>query len=195
MKDMLFEQAITDHHSPEKGKALWFTGLSGAGKTTLAKALYARLRICSKFCIILDGDDLRQGVNAGLGFSLSDRVENIRRIAEIAKLLINNGVICIVSTISPYPELRLNASQIIGKDHFFEVFINSPLEVCEERDVKGLYRKARQNKISAFTGIQDEYIPPTNPHLEIRTDIYSIEQSAEKLFTWFEQLVPVPVEA
>ncbi|MGB8193331.1 MAG: adenylyl-sulfate kinase [Chitinophagaceae bacterium] len=179
----------------QKGKALWFTGLSGAGKTTLAKALHERFKKNKIFCVILDGDELRQTINAGLGFSSADRSENIRRIAEIARLMVNNGIICIISTISPYPELRANAKQIIGEEHFSEIFINAPLAVCEERDVKGLYKKARQNKIGSFTGVHDEYTPPESPDLEILTDVFSIEESVEKIYNWYLHLVPAaPVE-
>jgi adenylylsulfate kinase len=179
----------------QKGKALWFTGLSGAGKTTLAKALHERFKKNKIFCVILDGDELRQTINAGLGFSSADRSENIRRIAEIARLMVNNGIICIISTISPYPELRANAKQIIGEEHFSEIFINAPLSVCEERDVKGLYKKARQNKIGSFTGVHDEYTPPEFPDLEIMTDVFSIEESVEKIYNWYLQIVTAaPVE-
>ena len=194
MNDIFFGQVGQASQLTQKGRALWFTGLSGSGKTTLARVLYIRLIKSKKICVILDGDELRQGVNAGLGFSVADRIENIRRIAEIAKLLVHSGITCIVSTISPYPELRSKAKEIIGEDHFFEIYINAPLAVCEKRDVKGLYKKARQNKIGSFTGVQDEYIPPEYPHLEIKTDIFSIEDSLEKILTWLECLFPVSVE-
>lgn len=143
-------------------------------------------------CVILDGDELRKGISANLGFSVEDRTENIRRTAEIARLLVTNGIICIVSTISPYPELRNTAKKIIGEPYFFEVFINAPLSVCEERDVKGLYNKARMNEISSFTGVHDAYIPPESPDLEIRTDLLSIEESLEKIVALLECDVSVP---
>lgn len=170
-----------------KGKAIWFTGLSGSGKTTLARSFCSRMKMLDKFCMPLDGDDMRQGVNAGLGFSHEDRIENIRRIAEIAKLLVDHGINCIVSTISPYAGLRSMAKQIIGEEHFYEVYINAPLEVCEQRDVKGLYRKARQNQIGCFTGIHDEYSAPEMPDLEIKTDDLSVEDATERLLVWFSQ--------
>lgn len=170
-------------------RVLWFTGLSGAGKTTLARALYGYLTKRNIFCVILDGDDLRKGVNADLGFSPEDRAENIRRTAQIARLLVYNGVLCIVSTISPYPELRDSAKNIIGRDYFSEIFINAPLSLCEERDVKGLYRKARQNQINSFTGIHDAYDPPVNPDLEVRTDILSIEESVQRIIIWYENTI------
>lgn len=171
-----------------KGKVLWFTGLSGAGKTTIAQALHAQWMQQQCFCIILDGDQLRQGINAGLGFSVEDRRENIRRIAEIARLLVDNGIICIVSTISPYAALRDMAKQIIGPGSFSEIFINAPLPVCEQRDVKGLYHKARQNQINSFTGVHDSYEPPVHPDLEIKTDILNLEESVQAITNWFGEL-------
>jgi len=167
-------------------KVLWYTGLSGAGKTTLAQALYEYLIRQGIVSVILDGDQLRKGISSNLGFSTEDRTENIRRTAEIAKLFLSNGIICIVSTISPYPELRNIAREIIGEEFFFEIFINAPLSVCEERDVKGLYNKARHNEISSFTGVHDAYIAPENPNLEIRTDILSIEESLDKIVALME---------
>jgi adenylylsulfate kinase len=171
-----------------KGRVLWFTGLSGSGKTTLARALRNHLSGISLFSIILDGDALRDGLNADLGFSAADRAENIRRVSELAKFLSNEGITCIVSTISPYAELRANAKKIVGEDVFFEIYISAPLSVCEQRDVKGLYRKARENRISAFTGIQDSYEPPSCPDLEIKTDLQSVEESVTKLSAWFSEL-------
>jgi adenylyl-sulfate kinase len=177
---------------PADGKVFWFTGLSSAGKTTLATAMCAILQKKNIFCVVLDGDELRSGINADLGFSIDDRRENIRRTAEIARLFAGNGITCIVSTISPYAELRENARKIIGRDRFFEIYINAPLQVCEKRDVKGLYRKARQNQIMSFTGIQDAYSPPENPDLEIRTDLLSIDESAHRLNRWYEDVINVP---
>ena len=165
---------------------VWFTGLSGAGKTTLARGLQQRFRQNGYPSVILDGDELRDGINSGLGFSKEDRMENIRRAAEIAKIINNNEIFCIVSTISPYPELREKARMIIGVESFVEVFVNTPFSLCEERDVKGFYKKARQNQVADFTGVQDAYIPPENPDLEIRTDILSIESAVSKIFTYLE---------
>ncbi|OQP45858.1 adenylyl-sulfate kinase [Niastella yeongjuensis] len=172
-----------------KGKVLWFTGLSGAGKTTIAEALHAHLMKVKCMAVVLDGDLLRKGLNTDLGFSAADRSENIRRIAEIAKLLVHNGIVCIVSTISPYAELREKAKEIIGQELFSEIFINAPLQVCEERDVKGLYGKARRNQIASFTGIHDDYMPPVNPDLEIRTDLLTPDESVRKIIVWFNNLV------
>ena len=165
---------------------VWFTGLSGAGKTTLARGLQQRFRQNGYPSVILDGDELREGINSGLGFSKEARMENIRRAAEIAKILINNEVFCIVSTISPYPEMREKAREIIGAESFVEVFVNTPISVCEERDVKGFYKKARQNQVADFTGVQDAYLPPENPDLEIRTDILSVDSAVSTIYTHLE---------
>jgi adenylylsulfate kinase len=171
-----------------RGKVLWFTGLSGAGKTTLAQALRDYLSGSNVLSIVLDGDVLRKGLNADLGFSAADRAENIRRVSELAKFLSNEGITCIVSTISPYAELRANARRIVGEDVFLEIYISAPLSVCEQRDVKGLYRKARANHINGFTGIQDSYEPPSQPDLEINTDIQSVAESLAKLSGWFSEM-------
>jgi adenylylsulfate kinase len=167
----------------QSAAAVWFTGLSGAGKTTIAMALHRRLAEDRFFSIILDGDDLRQGINAGLGFTPADRGENVRRAAEISRLLVNNGIICLVSTISPYPELRANARAIVGGERFIEVYVNTPLGVCEERDVKGFYSKARKNQIADFTGVQDRYVPPQSPDIEIRTDGSTVDESVDELYS------------
>lgn len=182
MTVQLQETEYPDHLRVKRGKVLWFTGLSGAGKTTLARSLRDHLARHRQPCVILDGDELRKGVNAGLGFSPADRIENIRRVSEIARVVSNNGILCIVSTISPYPEMRTRARDIIGADYFMEIYVNAPLDICEARDVKGLYKKARQNKIGSFTGVHDEYIPPVVPDLEVRTDILSVEDSTERIF-------------
>jgi adenylyl-sulfate kinase len=163
---------------------IWFTGLSGAGKTTLAVSLHRRLADNKLFSVVLDGDELRKGINAGLGFSPAERGENIRRAAEISLLFASNGIICIVSTISPYPGLRANARTIIGPHRFLEIYVSAPLTVCEQRDTKGFYRMARKNQIDGFTGIQDAYVPPENPDLEIRTDQYTIDESVEKIYSF-----------
>jgi adenylylsulfate kinase len=138
------------------------------------------------FAVILDGDELRKGINAGLGFTPEDRKENIRRVAETGNLFVKNGIICIVSTISPYPELRANARKIIGHDRFVEIFVNTPLAVCEARDVKGFYEKARKNLITDFTGVQDSYIQPVNPDLEIKGDALSVEESVDEILAYIE---------
>lgn len=160
----------------QKGKVLWFTGLSGSGKSTIAEALERKLYAQGYFVKVLDGDNIRSGINKNLGFSLEDRQENIRRIAEVAKLFLDSGVIVLCSFVSPTIEIRNVAKGIIGDQDFKEVFINTPLEVCESRDVKGLYKKARAGEIKGFTGIDSPYEPPKDPYLDIKTENKTIEE-------------------
>jgi len=164
----------------QRSKVIWCTGLSGAGKTTLAKNLEKALHLKKHLAQVLDGDNIRTGINNNLGFSEEDRIENIRRIAEVSKLLIESGVITINSFISPTTEIRHMARDIIGKDNFIEIYVNAPLSKCEERDTKGLYKKAREGKIKNFTGIDSPFEPPENPDVEVNTDILDMKQSLEK---------------
>ncbi len=161
------------------GTAIWLTGLSGAGKTTLGCALAERLGREGRRVELLDGDTVRKHLCRGLGFSREDRDENIRRIAFVASLLARHGVIPIVAAISPYRAAREEARALIG--NFIEVWVNAPLEVCEMRDPKGLYRKARAGLIPGFTGIDDPYEPPSSPEVECRTDMETIGESVEKI--------------
>ncbi len=161
------------------GTAIWLTGLSGAGKTTLGCALEEQLRREGRRVELLDGDTVRKHLCRGLGFSREDRDENIRRIAFVASLLARHGVIPIVAAISPYRAAREEARALIG--NFIEVWVNAPLEVCEMRDPKGLYRKVRAGLIPGFTGIDDPYEPPPAPEVECRTDIESVGESVEKI--------------
>ena len=165
----------------QKGIMLWFTGLSGSGKSTLAIALERELYNSGILCRILDGDYIRTGINNNLGFTEADRVENIRRIAEVAKLFVDCGVVTIAAFISPTEQIRQMAADIIGKDDFFEIYVNTPLEVCEERDVKGLYKKARQGEIKNFTGISAPFEAPLNPAITIDTSACSLEESINLL--------------
>jgi adenylylsulfate kinase len=165
----------------QKAIVVWFSGLSGAGKTTLARLLEEELFARNYMVQILDGDNIRSGINSNLSFSEDDRRENIRRIAEVSKLFLNCGVIAINSFISPTREVRHIARDIIGKENFIEVYINSPLAVCEQRDVKGLYAKARKGEILEFTGISSPFEEPVEADLEIRTDLLSIDESVNKL--------------
>jgi adenylylsulfate kinase len=162
-----------------RGVTVWFTGLSGAGKTTISQAVEAAL--CAHGCKVepLDGDIVRQNLTKGLGFSKADRDENIRRIGFVAHLLSRNGVVVLVSAISPYREIRDEVRARIGD--FVEVFVNAPLAVCEQRDVKGLYEKARNGQIKGFTGIDDPYEEPRAPEVECRTDLETVEESAAKV--------------
>ena len=165
----------------QKGIMLWFTGLSGSGKSTLAIALERELYNSGILCRILDGDNIRTGINNNLGFTETDRVENIRRIAEVAKLFVDCGVVTIAAFISPTEQIRQMAADIIGKDDFFEIYVNTPLEICEERDVKGLYKKARQGEIKNFTGISAPFEAPLNPAITIDTSACSREESVNLL--------------
>ena len=165
----------------QRGVTIWFTGLSGAGKTTISQLLEKELRKQKYKVEVLDGDIVRQSLTKGLGFSKEDRDENIRRIGFVANLLTRNNVIVIVSAISPYREIRDEVRQQIGD--FVEVYVNSPLCVCEKRDVKGLYKKARAGEIKGFTGIDDPYEPPLNPEVECQTDCETITESAAKVWT------------
>lgn len=160
---------------------IWFTGLSGSGKSTLAIALERELQNRGLLCRILDGDNIRSGINNNLGFTAEDRVENIRRIAEIGKLFVDTGVITIAAFISPNNELREMASNIIGKENFVEVYISTPIEECEKRDVKGLYAKARRGEIKNFTGISAPFEAPQDTALSIDTSKHSIKESVDML--------------
>lgn len=170
-----------------KGVTIWLTGLSGAGKSTIALALAEVLQEKGVQRLeLLDGDIVRQNLTKGLGFSKEDRDENIRRIGFVAHLLTRNGVIVIVSAISPYREIRQEVSDRIG--NFMEVYVNAPLEVCEQRDVKGLYKKARTGEIKQFTGISDPYDSPLNPTVECHTDQETIIDSVQKIIAKMTEL-------
>jgi len=172
-------------------KVIWLTGLSGSGKSTIAQHLESYLYSKNHFAQVLDGDNIRMGICNNLGFSEEDRTENIRRIAEIAKLYLNSGVISINSFISPTRAIRAMAQEIVGKDDFIEIYINAPIEVCEQRDVKGLYAKARQGFIKGFTGIDQPYEAPENPSLEIKTDEISVAAAVEKIYQHILPLVSI----
>ena len=165
----------------QRSKVIWLTGLSGAGKTTLAKHLEEELFSRGYLTQVLDGDNVRTGINNNLGFSDTDRRENIRRISEVSKLFVNCGVITINCFISPTEDIREMARSIIGHDDFIEVYVNSPLKVCEERDVKGLYSRARRGEIKDFTGIDSPFETPQSIDIELRTDLLSVEESVKRL--------------
>lgn len=157
-------------------KVIWFTGLSGSGKSTLAQGFHAHLKSQGVHSYVLDGDVLRDGLNKDLGFSELDRKENIRRVGEVAKILKDAGVLVLAAFISPFAEDRKNLKERIGEADFLEVFVDAPLEVCEARDVKGLYKKARKGLILDFTGIDSPYENPSHPDLIIPTDLVTIEE-------------------
>ncbi|MEZ5006532.1 MAG: adenylyl-sulfate kinase [Chitinophagales bacterium] len=159
----------------------WMTGLSGSGKSTVAKGVEKLLHEKGFLTQVLDGDNIRSGINNNLGFSESDRLENIRRISEVSKLFVDCGIITINSFVSPTKAIRQQAKDIIGEDNFFEIYINAPFSVCEERDVKGLYAKARKGEIKNFTGLDAPFEAPENPALEVKTFEEPIEDSVKKV--------------
>ncbi len=163
----------------QKGCVIWFTGLSGSGKSTLANAVEHVLHQQQHHTYVLDGDNVRHGLNKNLGFSPEDREENIRRIGEVAKLFADAGTIVMTAFISPYRADRDQARALMAEDRFVEVFVDCPLEVCEERDTKGLYKKARTGEIKEFTGISAPYESPLNPEVTVNTDALSIEECAQ----------------
>jgi adenylyl-sulfate kinase len=173
-------------HADPDGIVLWLTGLSSAGKTTIGQALRDRLRGIGRRVEMLDGDMVRQRLCKDLGFSREDRDENIRRIGFVAELLARNGVLVVVSAISPYRDTRDEVRRLIPG--FTEVYVNAPLEVCELRDVKGLYRKARAGALEGFTGVSDPYEPPLSPEIECRTDRETVEESVQKILDYVQEI-------
>ena len=176
----------------QKGCVIWFTGLSGSGKSTLANAVEQVLHQQRHHTYVLDGDNVRHGLNKNLGFSPEDREENIRRIGEVAKLFVDAGTIVMTAFISPYRADRDQARALIAEDRFVEVFVECSLEVCEERDTKGLYKKARAGEIKEFTGISAPYEPPLNPEVTVNTAGLSIEASAQAVVETLVKIGLVP---
>ncbi len=170
----------------DKGMTLWFTGLSGSGKSTLAQYLMPKLRGMGNKVEILDGDEIRENLSKGLGFSKEDRDANIRRIGFVANLLARNGVIAITAAISPYREIR-NEVRKKAQAPFVEIFVRCPIDVLEDRDTKGLYKKARAGIIKNFTGISDPYEDPEHPEVLVETATESIEESAEKILSYLRR--------
>ncbi|UOB16039.1 adenylyl-sulfate kinase [Abyssalbus ytuae] len=160
----------------QKAKVIWFTGLSGSGKSTLANELNKKLLEKSFLCVLLDSDSIRKGINRDLGYDEHDRKENIRRVSEISKLFIDTGVIVISAFISPTKDIRNLSKKIIGKNNFIEVFVNTPLNICESRDVKGLYKKAREGKLKKFTGISSPFEPPLDPQIVLNADSKNVSE-------------------
>lgn len=171
----------------QKPLTIWFTGLSGAGKSTLANEVEKRLSLRGNYTMLLDGDNIRMGINKNLGFEEKDRIENIRRIAEVSKLMNDAGLIVLTSFISPYRMDRRNAKEIIGPDSFIEIYVSTPLQECEKRDVKGLYKKARNGEIPNFTGISSPYESPENPDIVVDTANCSISEAVEIIMTELEK--------
>ena len=165
----------------QRGLMVWLTGLSGSGKSTIAIALERELHSRGILCRILDGDNIRSGINNNLGFSPQDRRENIRRIAEVGRLMVDTGIVTLAAFISPSQEMRAMAASIIGPSDFLEVYVSTPLEECERRDVKGLYARARRGEIREFTGISAPFEPPPHPALTLDTSVLSLEESVKQL--------------
>ena len=182
-------RAEKENRLGQKGLVIWLTGLSGSGKTTLALALEKELFSQGRFAMILDGDNIRSGINNNLGFTADERKENIRRIAEVSKLFATAGIITIAAFISPTVEIRQMARGIIGNQDYFEVYISTPIEVCEERDVKGLYKKARRGEISDFTGISSPYDDPLNPDIIINTDGKPVDECIAKIIAQIQDRI------
>ena len=171
----------------QKGLVLWFTGLSGSGKSTLANEVETQLHQNQKHTFLLDGDNLRYGLNSDLGFSNIDRKENIRRVAHVANLMADAGLIVLSAFVSPFHSDRQKASKIIGENRFIEIFVDCPLRICESRDVKGLYSKARKGIISDFTGISSPFEAPINPTIKVETDTMDLKVCAKKIISFIYQ--------
>lgn len=173
------ERRIMHHHN---SFVIWFVGLSGSGKSTIANALETKLFNEKVSTYILDGDNVRTGLNKDLDFSDESRIENIRRVGEVGKLMVDAGKIVLSAFISPFKEERNKVKEIIGEENYFEIFVNCPLQVCEERDVKGLYKKARSGEISNFTGISSAFEKPLNPNLEILSAEMTVEEAVDIIY-------------
>jgi adenylylsulfate kinase len=190
--DQMISREFRENKLGQRSKVIWLTGLSGSGKSTIGLALEKRLFQENFVAQLLDGDNIRSGINKNLGFSEEDRKENIRRIAEIAKLYLSSGIITINSFISPTAETRNIAKEIVGDGDFLEIYINAPMATCESRDVKGLYKKARAGEIQGFTGVNQAYEEPENPALELRTDVLGVDEAVDILFTFLKKHIILP---
>lgn len=179
--DKMMTRADKEKLLGQRGVMIWFTGLSGSGKSTVALGVERELHKRGILCRILDGDNIRSGINKNLGFSADDRKENIRRIAEVGKLFVDTGIVTLAAFISPTNESRQMAAGIIGMEDFKEVYISTPLEVCEKRDVKGLYARARRGDIQNFTGVSAPFEVPENPALSLDTSVLSLEECVNKV--------------
>ena len=185
-----------DHHvskdirsslKQQKPCILWFTGLSGSGKSTIANAIELKLNQLKKHTYLLDGDNIRMGLNKGLGFSDEDTIENIRRIGEVAKLFVDSGTIVLSAFISPFQEDRDSVRKLVDVNEFIEVYIDTPLNICESRDPKGLYKKARTGEIPNFTGISSPYEAPSNTEIHLKTDTTSVEECVDIVISYLDE--------
>jgi len=187
-RKVVWQESSISRKARESGKGhsgalIWLTGLPCSGKSTIGNALEERLHAIGHHTYILDGDNIRHGLCSDLGFSSEDRMENIRRVGEVAALFVDAGIIVITAFISPFRSDRLRARKLLQEGDFFEVFINAPLAVCEQRDTKGMYKLAKEGKISDFSGISSPYEPPVNPELEINTDRHELKESVDMIIT------------
>lgn len=181
ISDQMMSRSDKEALLGQRGMMVWFTGLSGSGKSTIAMGVERELHKRGILCRILDGDNIRAGINSNLGFSAEDRMENIRRIAEIGKLFVQTGIVTLACFVSPTNDVRRLARDIIGEEDFKEVYVSTPLEECERRDVKGLYARARKGEVKEFTGISAPFEVPENPTLEIDTSCLSLEESVRRV--------------
>lgn len=191
LHDQLLDVRKT-HRAGQKGQrplVLWFTGLSGAGKSTIANLVEKQLHAMGRHTYLIDGDNVRQGLNKDLGFTDADRIENIRRVAEVAKLMVDAGLIVITAFISPFRAERAMARSLFGAGEFVEAFVDTPLEIAEKRDVKGLYRKARSGELRNFTGIDSPYEAPETPELQIQTVGCTAEEAAARVIAQVRELM------
>jgi bifunctional enzyme CysN/CysC len=170
----------------QTGRVIWLTGLSGAGKSTIANLVEKRLHALGRHTYLLDGDNVRHGLNRDLGFTEEDRVENIRRVAEVSKLMVDAGLIVLTAFISPFRSERRMAREILSDGEFIEVYVQTPLAVAESRDVKGLYKKARAGELKNFTGVDSPYEEPENPELIVDTTTLSAVDAAKRIVEWLE---------
>jgi len=188
----MITKEVRQNSNEHKSLVVWFTGLPCSGKSTLAEDLEKKLFKDGVKTYILDGDNVRKGLNSNLGFSPEDREENIRRLGEVSKLFVDAGVVAITAFISPYRKDRDLARTLVGKDEFIEVFVKCPVEVCEQRDVKGMYKKAKEGVIKEFTGVSAPYEEPINPEIVVETDKMSIEECVDKIYFYLlSALYPV----
>ncbi|MBC7005664.1 adenylyl-sulfate kinase [Photobacterium sp. BZF1] len=190
--DVVWHNSTVNHQQraeqkQQKPVVLWFTGLSGSGKSTVANAVESQLMALGKHSYLLDGDNVRHGLNKDLGFSDEDRVENIRRIGEVAKLFVDSGAIVLTAFISPFISDRQQVRDLLEEDQFLEVFIDTPLEVCESRDPKGLYKKARSGEIKNFTGVSSEYEAPVSSEIHVKTAEFSIDGCAKQVVSYLAE--------
>ncbi|MBQ7571347.1 MAG: adenylyl-sulfate kinase [Bacteroidaceae bacterium] len=179
--DRMLSREERERQLGQRGMMVWFTGLSGSGKSTVALGVERELAARGLLCRILDGDNIRAGINSNLGFSPEDRRENIRRIAEVGKLFVETGIVTLACFVSPTEEIRRMARDIIGEGDFFEVFVSTPLEECERRDVKGLYARARRGEVKDFTGISAPFEVPAHPSLSIDTSVLPLETNVQRV--------------